>query len=95
MNEAFLDCYIWVVSAFTEIKKEKNCLQFSVKKVFKYNSLLDVEFKNANDNLTPFFEVQLPDFIIQGVSEKISEEVKNGKEQFVWYNSLKKIWYIK
>jgi len=93
MTEAFLNCYIWVVGANTETIKN-NCLVFFVKKVFKYNSLLDIEFRNANDNLTPFFEVQVPDFMIQGVTEKLSEEILNGKKQKVYYNNLKKIWYV-
>jgi hypothetical protein len=64
--------------------------------MFFYNSLEDRTFERSNYNLTFAFEVQLPEFVIEGVTREISEKVFNGEmKAIVVYNPKTKKWSVK
>jgi len=94
-SESFLNCYIWVVGGYTEQKTETTSVKYPVKKVFKYNSSEDKTFEKANDNMTPFFEFQIPHFLIQGISEQNAIDVISGAPFYIFYNPAKNIWFVR
>lgn len=96
MSKAFLDCYILVVGAYTEFEKTSDHIEYQIKKIFKYNSLEDRDFRYQNDNRSPYFEIQLPHFLIQGVTENLCEKLISKTSMVnIWYNKEKDNWYIK
>jgi hypothetical protein len=73
IDKAFLDCYIWVVGAYDITPMSESIRRYQVKNIFKYNSLKDRDFKHQNDIVNKHsFEVQIPDFLIKGVTNWIS-----------------------
>jgi hypothetical protein len=92
MSESTLNCYIWVIGAHSYQEKD-NLQMYNLKKIFFYNSLEDRTFENSNYNLTFSFEVQLPEFVIEGVTPEISEKVfRKELNAAIFYNKETKKW---
>jgi hypothetical protein len=91
-DKAFLDCYIWVVGAYDVLYFPNDIRRYQVKEIFKYNSLEDRDFKRQNDVVDSHsFPVQIPDFLIEGVTEEMS---LSKKVTAIHYDVKKDKWFL-
>jgi hypothetical protein len=94
MNNAFLDCYIWVIGLY-QYWIDGDLFVYNTKKVFYYNSLNDRTFENANDNSTHAFEIQIPEFCIDNVTTELSKKTCDGLiSPLVCYNIKTNKWIL-
>ena len=89
----FLNCYIWVVGAY-DYKNINGEKIYKLKKIFFYNSLTDRTFDNQNELSSYSFEIQIPEFVITGVTREISEMVIEGKIEFPLLKMVKGSWVL-
>lgn len=65
MTKAFLDCYIWEITAWP--REGVKFDHYAISRIFKYNSLLDTDYSRSTTDL----RIQIPDFLITGINDTV------------------------